>query len=185
MDLILQNTISSKQEDEVAFMHCFTADIMPHIQDSHPEQFGNNYSLGATFSLTMPKLLFVVSQNRGRVDIESMFSWTIPQMQMQAAQQMQPEQQTQAAQQMHLQFQALQLAPHPQPGQQTQTAPHSQPAQQLTTVVIGQDTPSNRPDDGILREFNPSKAAGTAGKLVFHFFSPASASAFAALARGM
>ena len=140
MDLILQNTISSKQGDEVAFMHCFTADIMPHIQDSHPEQFGNNYSLGATFSLTMPKLLFVVSQNRGRADIESMFSWTIP---------------------------------------------HSQPAQQLTTVVIGQDTPSNRPDDGILREFNPSKAAGTAGKLVFHFFSPASASAFAALARGM
>ena len=135
MDLILQNTIDSKQAGEVAFMHCFTADVMPHIQAAHPEQFG--HPLGATFSVTMPKLLFVISQGTGPCTVETVFSWTAPQ------------------------------------------------EQKLTTVVVAQGTQSNRPEDGILREFNATMAAGTAGKLVFHFFSETDAHVFAAIARSM
>jgi len=68
---ILQNTVDSRQDGEVAFMHVYTSNIMPSIRAANASAIDQH--LGGTFSLTMEKLLIVACLD-GSIQEETAFA---------------------------------------------------------------------------------------------------------------
>ena len=74
MEEILRNTFATKQTAEVAFMHSFTSNIMPHIQMAHADEI--HPTVGATFSVTMQNLEQMSPIFKR--DSPTSFSWRTP-----------------------------------------------------------------------------------------------------------
>ena len=68
---ILQNTVDSREDGEVAFMHIYTSNIMPSVRAANANVL--DPLLGGTFSLSMEKLQLILCMDSS-AEVESAFT---------------------------------------------------------------------------------------------------------------